>query len=244
MQARKTKHDLTKQHGVHYTPDDLASFLADATFAATGKLTGQIRVLDPACGDGGLLEAIVEAAPKAVRGRMILEGYETDPEAIEIATENLKGIGVCEIHLHNRDFLAEDHTPRYDIAIANPPYVRTQVMGAKVAKALAKRFRLTGRVDLYHAFAKCMADVLKPGGILGLLTSNRFLTIKSGASLRELFVTDFDLEAIYDLGHQTLRRGSAPGHSRWPQRSHGEKRLFVPQNLPTPQRSEWLRDRE
>ena len=204
MQARKTKHDRTKQNGVHYTPNDLASFLADATFAATGKLAGQIRVLDPACGDGGLLVAIVEAAPKAVRGRMILEGYETDPEAIEIATENLKGIGVCEIHLHNRDFLAEDHTPRYDIAIANPPYVRTQVMGAKVAKALAKRFRLTGRVDLYHAFAKCMADVLKPGGILGLLTSNRFLTIKSGASLRELFVTDFDLEAIYDLGDTKL----------------------------------------
>ena len=73
-----------------------------------------------------------------------------------------------------------------------------------MAKELAKRFGLTGRVDLYHAFAKCMADILKPGGILGLLTSNRFLTIKSGASLRELFVADFDLEAIYDLGDTKL----------------------------------------
>lgn len=217
MQARKTKHDLTKQHGVHYTPDDLASFLADVTIAATGRFPVEIRVLDPACGDGGLLKAIVEAAPEAIRGRMILDGYETDPEAIRIATENLGGIGVSEINLYNRDFLAEEDlfklegglfaaqtSPQYDIVIANPPYVRTQVMGAKVAKALALRFGLTGRVDLYHAFAKCMADVLKPGGILGLLTSNRFLTIKSGASLRKLFVADFDLEAIYDLGDTKL----------------------------------------
>jgi adenine-specific DNA-methyltransferase len=217
MKAIKTKHNLTKQHGIHYTPDDLASFLAEVTFAATGKFIGEICVLDPACGDGGLLKAIVNAAPEVIRNRIILTGYETDPEAITFAAKKLNGIGVSQINLFNRDFLAEEglfkhdgglfaeqHTPQYDIVIANPPYVRTQVMGAKAAKVLANRFGLTGRVDLYHAFAKCMADVLKPGGILGLLTSNRFLTIKSGASLRELFVADFDLEAIYDLGDTKL----------------------------------------
>ena len=49
-----------------------------------------------------------------------------------------------------------------------------------------------------------MANVLKPGGVLSLLTSNRFLTIKSGASLRRLLRTEFDLEAIYDLGDTKL----------------------------------------
>ena len=63
---------------------------------------------------------------------------------------------------------------QFDAVIANPPYVRTQVLGAATAQELARRFRLTGRVDLYHAFAKAIANVLKPGGILGLLTSNRF----------------------------------------------------------------------
>ena len=93
---------------------------------------------------------------------------------------------------------------QYDVVIANPPYVRTQVMGAKKAQALAKQFGLTGRVDLYHAFAIGMTTVLKPGGVLGLLTSNRFLTIKSGASLREMFSSHFDIEAIYDLGDTKL----------------------------------------
>lgn len=49
-----------------------------------------------------------------------------------------------------------------------------------------------------------MANVLKPSGVLGLLTSNRFLTVKSGASLRHLLRTEFDLEAIYDLGDTKL----------------------------------------
>ena len=49
-----------------------------------------------------------------------------------------------------------------------------------------------------------MANVLKPGGTLALLTSNRFLTVRSGATLRRLLHTEFDLEAIYDLGDTKL----------------------------------------
>ncbi len=219
MQARKARHDQAKVNGVHYTPDDLANFLAELTVSAVGNLAGPFRVLDPACGDGGLLKAISKAVPPLIRCRMILEGYETDPEAIELAEKNLQDVGVAEVVLHNRDFLSEDdlfqldegglfaveqQAPKYDLVIANPPYVRTQVMGAVKAKALARKFGLSGRVDLYHAFAMGIADVLKPGGVLGLLTSNRFLTIKSGASLRCLFTASFDLKAIYDLGDTKL----------------------------------------
>lgn len=39
-----------------------------------------------------------------------------------------------------------------DIVIANPPYVRTQVLGTAKAKQLARDFNLTGRVDLYYPF--------------------------------------------------------------------------------------------
>ena len=208
-----------KANGVHYTPPDLAIFLADVTVSIIPKSAKPIRVLDPASGDGGLLLAIAQAAPKQVRGRMVLEGYETDAAELDKAKEKLRELDVAGIVLHNRDFLAEDgfstlempslfdedrQIEQYDVVISNPPYVRTQVMGAKKAKALANRFGLTGRVDLYHAFAIGMTAVLKPGGVIGLLTSNRFLTIKSGASLRTLFASNFDIEAIYDLGDTKL----------------------------------------
>ena len=56
---------------------------------------------------------------------------------------------------------------------------------ARRAGIFAAQFGLTGRVDLYHAFTRAMAGVLRPEGVLGLLTSNRFLTVKSGAALRD-----------------------------------------------------------
>ena len=40
--------------------------------------------------------------------------------------------------------------------------------------------------------------------MLGLLASNRFLTVKSGASLRELLRRKFALDALYDLGDTKL----------------------------------------
>ena len=92
----------------------------------------------------------------------------------------------------------------FDVVIANPPYVRTQVLGANQAQALAQRFGLSGRIDLYQVFTRAMVDVLRTGGVLGLLTSNRFLTTKSGAGLRRILTAEFDLASIIDLGDTKL----------------------------------------
>jgi adenine-specific DNA-methyltransferase len=213
-----------KKHGIHYTPPELASFLADVT-AAESRLDkhGIIKVLDPACGDGGLLLAFAAAAAPSVRSRMILTGYENDVDALRRAERQLIAAGVKGIQLEHADFLRIDlvssaadreQTPLFglpqagadlfDVVIANPPYVRTQVLGAGEAQQLARRFGLTGRVDLYHAFIKAMATVLRPSGTLGLLTSNRFLFIQSGRAVRHLLTTDFDLRRIYDLGDTRL----------------------------------------
>lgn len=204
MRASRKTSDHTKVNGVHYTPPDLAAFLADATISIVRKSANSIRVLDPACGNGRLLRAIAEAVPQPIRRRMILVGYETDATELANAGKALSDLGVAEVVLHNRDFLSEPVTEQYDIVISNPPYVRTQVMGAKRAQALAGKFGLTDRVDLYHAFVIGMTAALKTGGVIGLLTSNRFLTIKSGASLREMFASQFEIEAIYDLGDTKL----------------------------------------
>jgi adenine-specific DNA-methyltransferase len=77
-------------------------------------------------------------------------------------------------------------------------------LGAEKAQSLARQFGLAGRVDLYHAFAIAMTSVLRPGGVMGLLTSNRFLTIKSGATLRKILRDSFDLKCVYDLGDTKL----------------------------------------
>ena len=173
-----------KKHGIHYTPPELAQFLAELLAAQLTDPGCDLRVLDPACGNGALLTAFGNALPASSRKRLTLVGYETDRSAIEAADSILRPLAVKKFTLVEGDFLAaataadEACGPSpdngqaaggFDAVIANPPYVRTQVLGAHRASLLAAQFGLTGRVDLYHAFARAMAGVLKPGGVLGLL---------------------------------------------------------------------------
>lgn len=207
-----TKRDTSKCHGVHYTPPELARFLAEAMASELPDFNREFTVLDPACGDGALLKAFCEALPKRLRSRCVLVGYETDAAAARRARQKLKWTGVADMIIDVRDFLASQaasipggcQTVQFDALIANPPYVRTQVLGSAKSQSLAREFGLTGRVDLYHAFIRAIANVLKPGGALGLLTSNRFLTIKSGEVTRSLLQQEFRLKSIYDLGDTRL----------------------------------------
>ena len=219
------KLDKRKSRGIHYTPPALAGFLAQVTLRYIDPGARSIEVLDPACGDGALLRAVHDAMPWRARSRLALFGFEREEQALAEAKRVLSDCSASSVQLKALDFLApkgigsprldqsgcmlfdcrrSECNKKFDAIIANPPYVRTQVLGAEKAQELAKRFGLTGRVDLYHAFVRAMADVLKPGGILGLLVSNRFLTVKSGATLRRFLRAEFQLEEIYDLGDTRL----------------------------------------
>jgi tRNA1(Val) A37 N6-methylase TrmN6 len=202
---------------MHYTPPDLARFLALKAMEMVPKRSGSLKVLDPSCGDGALLASVAELA---IGRNLILCGMDQDPLAIAAARQRLASLetATVKIELHEANFLQEVlrsrdslknddsatedllMTRQYDLVIANPPYVRTQVMGSAMAKQLATQFGLSGRIDLYQAFVVGIAEVLKLSGTMALLCSNRFMTTKSGRDLRELLATKLQIEHIYDLG--------------------------------------------
>ena len=216
MRAREIK-----SNGIHYTPPELADFLAAVTVRSLKRRSGSIEVLDPACGDGALLHAFACALPRGLRSRCALIGYETDPDAAKRAGDSLRDAGVASLaRVEVRDFLAGSPTRRgqlglfdapseaaprtFDAVIANPPYVRTQVLGSAKSRKLARRFGLSGRVDLYHAFVRAMADSLRPGGTLGLLTFKPVPDHRVGAGTRKLLNTELLPENIFDLGDTKL----------------------------------------
>jgi SAM-dependent methyltransferase len=171
-----------------------------------------LRVLDPACGDGELLLAVAQELPTSDAPRFSLVGYETDPASVLEARARIAAAGlVAEIRAV--DFLADEpsrgplfetQAESFDLVISNPPYVRTQVMGAEMAQSLAKRFSLTGRVDLYHAFVAAMTTRVADRGVLALLTSNRFMMTRSGLRMRQLLRTGYQLRTVVDLGDSKL----------------------------------------
>ncbi len=220
-QTRTDRHkaDSIKAGGVVYTPPALAQFLAAQAFDAL-EVETPIRILDPACGDGELLlAAVAEAHLRGLEVKAVV-GYDIDQDAVDKAATRLESTPGATVH--QADFLAlaaESSGPaepdlfdiggasrqlEFELVISNPPYVRTQTLGADVAQTLGTKFGLTGRVDLYHAFTVAMIRALADGGGLGLLCSNKFLTNKAGTSMRRLLLEQLDLSEIVDLGDTKL----------------------------------------
>ncbi|MCX0274117.1 DNA methyltransferase, partial [Nocardia zapadnayensis] len=77
-------------------------------------------------------------------------------------------------------------------------------MGGAAAQALRGQFGLRGRIDLTHPFVAALPRLMAPGGVLGLLCANRFLTTKAGANLRALLLADLTPVELYDLGDTKL----------------------------------------
>jgi methylase of polypeptide subunit release factors len=209
--------DPIKAGGVHYTPPSLATFIAQQAVTALPASSAVVRVLDPACGDGALLAAAARALPSA--RRVELCGFDRDSAAVQHAQARLTAVPAnCTVTIDAVDFIDAvlDETDavssarasrgacrlagQFDLVIANPPYVRTQVLGTDAARRLAAGFGLRGRVDLYHAFAVAMTTTLRSDGVLALLCSNRFLTTKTGTDLRDVLRRQFEIVSIFDLG--------------------------------------------
>ncbi len=197
--------DSKKRNGIHYTPADLALFLSAQIWSvAASQSLPTIRILDPACGDGQLLAAMLQSVGKTVSVELV--GYETDPLAASTAARELGSQADCQIH--NQDFLesviSNDQQDDFDIVIANPPYVRTQNLPNQQVVKLRNEFGLSGRIDLYQAFCAAITRKLKIGGTLGLLTSNRFMYVQSGRAMRRKLSENYKLKKIFDLGDTRL----------------------------------------
>lgn len=206
---RYTNIDKEKANGVVYTPRTMAEYLAKemVKHKAIDNASNTIRILDPAIGKGELVFALLKAISPS-SNQIEVVGYETDANVCEETTaELLHAFPNVKISIKNEDFLVavEKHaTGLFDYVIANPPYIRTQIMGSDKARELSSKLGLSGRVDIYYAFIVCTNSVLKDDGIAGYITSNKFLTIKSGSSVRDYILDNYKIHQITDLGDTKL----------------------------------------
>lgn len=197
-----------KENGIVYTPTEMADYVAKEMikYKKTPCLDC-IEILDPAVGKGELMVSMINAVSnmglpiKAV-------GYEIDKYTAENTQKNLQEkYPNIDIEIRLEDFLeaVESGTVgKYDFVIANPPYIRTQIMGTDKSQIIAEKLKLTGRIDIYYAFLIYTKDVLKKDGISGYITSNKFMTIKAGNSVRNYMLQNYSIHHITDLGDTKL----------------------------------------
>lgn len=198
----------TKENGVVYTPKEMADYVATEMLKyRRTEFEDEISILDPAVGRGELLIAMINAvADQELPIHAV--GYETDEDVGKNTEALLKELYPnAEIEIRIGDFLEaveQGTAEKFDLVIANPPYIRTQIMGSEKAQMIAEKMQLTGRVDIYYAFLLYTKHVLKKDGVSGYITSNKFMTIKSGNSVRNYMIQNYKIHQITDLGDTKL----------------------------------------
>jgi SAM-dependent methyltransferase len=202
-----------KISGATYTPSGLAAAVSQrlmSLVAGTLSPKGRIKVLEPAVGDGALLHALLGTLSIDVRRRLEVTGFDIDSDAILKAETRLSAsFPEVSFELRAVDFLEfsvkERHCgSRYDLIIANPPYVRVQSLDVDTRDRIRAEFDVGGRMDLAYPFIMAMCDLLAPQGLAAVITSNRVLSTNAGHCVREYLLRKARLLDIWDMGDTRL----------------------------------------
>ena len=99
----------------------------------------------------------------------------------------------------------------FDIVIGNPPYVQIQKSsGTQDQKDWEKQeykvFAKTG--DIYALFYEKGGRILRPGGALTFITSNKWMRTSYGEKLREYFLNDVSIHQLIDFGDSQIFKGA------------------------------------
>lgn len=204
-----------KSNGIIYTPIEMADFLALEMLKYSQfdlKNAKEVNILDPAIGEGELILSMVSKI-LAINPEILIniDGYETDA-TVASKTEHFirQQFPSANVSIIAQDFLEaiDNIDKKYNYIIANPPYIRTQILGADKAQEISNKMNLSGRIDIYYAFLLYMKKILSDDGISGYITSNKFFTIKSGSCVRDFMIGNYKIHSIVDFGDTKLFNAS------------------------------------
>lgn len=192
------------------TPSSLATQVIDAV-----PLDMYKRILEPSCGDGAFLSAIVDRLDAScfsgdrvdetweligveVDGRLAQSALATavnrNDDTIEVKTRICNSdffraylAGMCN-DIHN-DTIGFDHGS-FDLVIGNPPFGGTFHRDIEdiLDKRLGKRLGMKIKKETYAFFIVACVDLLRSGGRLTFICSDTLLTIPTMAGLRNFLM--------------------------------------------------------
>jgi methylase of polypeptide subunit release factors len=109
----------------------------------------------------------------------------------------------------------------FDAVIGNPPYVRQELLGDETKRALKADYAaFDGMADLYIYFYEQGLRLLRPGGRMSYVVTNKWLKAGYAEALRNLFATKGQVEFVADFGHA---KHFIPRRRRFPFRGRGSQ---------------------
>ena len=211
-----------RRDGVVYTPKKLAEYVAKKTLQYVLDddyfvARNQISIIDPACGDGELLENISNLLTKNHKNKTIFCGIDINQNAISSCKEKFSLDGrdsfrfvrtnaLCPFNqkifdagwkkLYEKMKLGE----KFDILIANPPWGQT-FLPYKERIDAQEFVTLKKQSDSFEIFLELAPKIVKPNGYFAFIIPDSILN-QSKRIMREKLVSSTEIKYIGRLGEK------------------------------------------
>ena len=178
--------------GAWYTPDWLVAMALDLVLGGVpAARSGSLRVVDPACGDGRFLAAVLDRRPGAT-----VVGVDIDPAAVAAARGSLGP----SAHVLHADALAHDwHADQFDLVVGNPPFLNQ--LAAATSRGGRSALGGGAYADAAALFLALSIRLVRPGGRVVLVLPRSVLATRDAAPIRAAVAEQASLDALWTADH-------------------------------------------
>ncbi len=183
--------------GQFATPSGLAEDILRYAVSLV-PLVAKVRFLDPAIGTGSFYSALLRVVPKKRIAEAL--GFELDPHYGTPAAQLWKDTGLV---FKLADFTHAEPSPRINVLICNPPYVRHHHLqnGDKTRLQLRTQqvsgMKLSGLAGLYCHFLGLSHAWMAEGGVAGWLIPSEFMDVNYGQAVKQYLLDRVTLLHIH-----------------------------------------------
>ncbi|HRD68068.1 MAG TPA: Eco57I restriction-modification methylase domain-containing protein [Candidatus Competibacter sp.] len=211
--------------GAIFTRREVVDFVLDLVGYTTDQPLQDMRLLEPAFGQGDFLlpaaQRLLDAyrAHRPARQRDPVSDLDGALRGIELHGVSFNGTrgrlmallgkagfsdsqcrALADAWLRQGDFLLADLPGPFTHVVGNPPYVRQELIPDALMTEYRRRFKtIFDRADLYIPFIEKSLACLIEGGHLGFICADRWMKNRYGGPLRRMVAEGFHLKAYVDM---------------------------------------------
>lgn len=190
--------DGRKLRGGYYTPLELAQYLV-----RWGIREDTRRILEPSCGDGSFILAILQHLADMPAHSPAITAVELIPDELnkaKVKVEHFNKNGaaikwICQDFFEAYGYLKQSE--RFDLVVGNPPFIRFQHFDEDSRNLAFSHLRHAGYkptklANIWAAFVQLSIELLQEGGRLAMVVPAELLQVKYAHELRDRLATQFE----------------------------------------------------
>jgi adenine-specific DNA-methyltransferase len=208
-------------YGEVFTRRWVVDLILDLSGYTPEKDLAGLTVVEPACGSGAFLIALVErliesakrhghklvSTRNAIIARDLQAHHVAKSRAVVRQALATAGIDSSQSQrlarrwIQQGDFLLNPPAEKSaDWVVGNPPYIRLEDVSPQLSNAYREACpAMGGRSDVYIGFYERGLATLREGGVLGFICADRWMRNAYGSSLRTLIGREYAVDAIVSM---------------------------------------------